>query len=79
MTVQGYCICRQIPCAGLDCGVYLPGRAPRKPLPPKTAAEHAETRAKAWATRRTKASQVTGDLNPATTGISATSAEMNQA
>lgn len=49
-----HCECGHDPCDGLDCGVYLPGHAPRKPLPARTAAEHAVTRAKAWATRRAK-------------------------
>jgi len=46
------CVCGHTPCDGLDCGPYLPGRAPRKTLAPKTADEMKAIRAKAWATRR---------------------------
>lgn len=52
--VVGECICGNIPCDGLDCGVYLPGQAPRKKAAPKTADEMADIRARAWATRREK-------------------------
>jgi hypothetical protein len=52
MTGMWKCVCGQGPCDGLDCGVYLPGCAPRKKAAPKTAAENAEIRARAWATRR---------------------------
>ena len=54
MTLATHCICGQSPCTGLDCGPYLPGRAPRKKAPAKSAAELVEIRAKAWATRRAK-------------------------
>lgn len=46
------CVCSQAPCVGLDCGVYLPGQAPRKKAAAKTPAEMAAIRAKAWETRR---------------------------
>jgi hypothetical protein len=49
-----YCICGRDPCDGLDCGVYLPGQAPRKQPDPKSAADMAAIRATAWATRRAK-------------------------
>jgi len=49
------CTCARSPCDGLDCGVYLPGRAPRRAAAPKSAAQNAEIRARAWATRRMKA------------------------
>lgn len=49
-----HCICHRDPCDGLDCGVYLPGRAPRKRPDPKPAAELTDIRARAWATRRAK-------------------------
>jgi hypothetical protein len=39
---------------GLDDGVYLPGRAPRKKPAPKSPEELAGIRAKAWVTRRAK-------------------------
>lgn len=40
--------------SGLDDGPYLPGCAPRKRPPAKAAAELADIRARAWATRRRK-------------------------
>lgn len=46
------CECGNFPCDGLDCGVYLPGKAPRKKPSPKTPAELSAIRAKAWETRR---------------------------
>jgi len=49
-----HCECGNAPCNGLDCGVYLPGRAPRKQSAPKPPAVMAEIRARAWATRRAK-------------------------
>lgn len=39
---------------GEVCGVWLPGRAPRKQPAPKSAEEMASIRAQAWATRRGK-------------------------
>lgn len=51
------CVCERTPCDGLECGVWLPGLGPRKPLAPKTPEEQAATRAKAWATRREKYGQ----------------------
>ena len=38
--------------SGLDDGPYLPGKAPRKKPPAKSADELAATRGKAWETRR---------------------------
>lgn len=52
------CACAQVPCVGLDCGVYLPGQAPRKKASAKTPAEMAAIRAKAWETRRAKLPQL---------------------
>ena len=52
--VAGLCVCDHDPCIGVDCGVFLPGQEPRKPQPIKSAAEHAEIKARAWATRRRK-------------------------
>lgn len=49
-----FCCCGNTPCSGLDCGVYLPGRRPRKLPEPKPSAELADIRARAWATRRAK-------------------------
>lgn len=46
------CTCGNEPCDGLDCGVYLPGQAPRQKAAPKSADEMRAIRAKAWATRR---------------------------
>ena len=43
---------RQHPCDGLDCGVWLPGQAPRKQAAKKSPDEMADIRARAWATRR---------------------------
>ncbi len=40
--------------SGLDDGPWLPGRAPRKKIEPKSAHETAAIRARAWATRRAK-------------------------
>lgn len=51
-AVQAYCCCGNAPCNGLDCGVYLPGRAPRKRPGPKSAEEVREIRRRAWETRR---------------------------
>lgn len=53
-NVVGECICGHHPCDGLDCGVFLPGEAPRKKAEPKSPEELAAIRAKAWATRREK-------------------------
>lgn len=53
-NVIGECICGHTTCDGLDCGVYLPGQAPRKKPEPKSPKEMAEIRARAWATRREK-------------------------
>jgi len=50
--VAAKCVCGLTPCSGLDCGPYLPGRAPRKKPAPKSADELRAIRAKAWATRR---------------------------
>lgn len=50
--IAALCICGNTPCDGLDCGPYLPGRAPRKVPAPKSPEQLAEIRAKAWATRR---------------------------
>lgn len=50
--VVGHCICGNAPCDGLDCGVWLPGRAPRNKSAPKSPEEMAAIRAQAWATRR---------------------------
>lgn len=52
--VVGECVCDHDPCDGLDCGVFLPGQAPRKKPAPKSAAEISEIRARAWAARRAK-------------------------
>ncbi len=52
------CDCGQSPCTGLDCGPYLPGQAPRKKAAPKIPEELAAIRAKAWATRRARKSEV---------------------
>lgn len=46
------CECGNDPCNGLDCGPYLPGRAPRKKAAPKSPDELRAIRAMAWATRR---------------------------
>ena len=54
--IRAHCICGHTPCDGLDCGVYLPGRAPRKVPAPKSADELRAIRAKAWATRRERVS-----------------------
>jgi len=62
MAVVGYCAkvggrndgC---PCDDqhrLECGVYLPGEAPRRKPAKKTPEELAAIRAKAWATRRAR-------------------------
>lgn len=40
--------------SGLDDGPLLPGQAPRRKPPPKSPAELADIRARAWATRRAK-------------------------
>lgn len=40
--------------SGIDDGPYLNGCAPRKPQPIKSDADHAEIKARAWATRRAK-------------------------
>lgn len=40
--------------SGLDDGPFLPGRGPRRTPPPKSAAELAAIRAKAWTTRRAR-------------------------
>lgn len=50
----GKCVCGHDLCDGLDCGVYLPGQAPRKKAAQKPAAETAAIRGRAWATRRAK-------------------------
>lgn len=39
---------------GLDDGPWLPGCAPRKPMPFKTPEQFSAIRAQAWATRRAK-------------------------
>jgi len=52
--VMWHCTCNRNPCDGLDCGVWLPGRAPRKQPAAKSAEEMASIRAQAWATRRGK-------------------------
>lgn len=54
MATVAHCECGHVPCDGLDCGVYLPGRAPRKRPEPKSAATLATIRARAWATRRAR-------------------------
>lgn len=47
------CICDRTPCVGLDCGVWLPGQAPRRRSAPRETPEQlAAIRAKAWQTRR---------------------------
>jgi hypothetical protein len=51
------CVCFHGPCDGLDCGVYLPGRAPRKKAAPKSPDDLTNARAKAWETRRAKYGQ----------------------
>lgn len=48
------CVCGNTPCDGLDCGVYLPGQAPRKAAKPTTPLERYEIRKRAWQTRREK-------------------------
>jgi len=55
-TVNRYwhCECGNTPCDGLECGVYLPGEAPRKKAAPKSSEEMRLIRAKAWETRREK-------------------------
>lgn len=40
--------------SGLDDGPYLPGKAPRKRMEPKSPDEAARIRAQAWETRRAK-------------------------
>jgi len=47
------CACGNAPCDGLDCGVML--NPPRRKPAPKSADELASIRAKAWATRRARA------------------------
>jgi len=49
---QWFCCCGNTPCDGLDCGVYLPGQAPRKPAVSKSQREVTEIRHRAWETRR---------------------------
>ena len=49
---RGQCMCGHQPCDCLDCGVYLPGRGPRKKPAAKSAEQMTAIRAKAWATRR---------------------------
>jgi len=44
------CRCGNTPCDGLDCGLDMS----RKKAAPKPAAEMADIRARAWATRRVK-------------------------
>jgi len=51
-AAQWHCECGNSPCNGLDCGVYLPGRAPRKRATPKAVCELSEIRMRAWETRR---------------------------
>ena len=53
-NVIGECVCGNDPCDGLDCGIYLPGRIPRKPYPKKSQSVVAEIRRRAWVTRRAK-------------------------
>jgi len=53
-NIVGACICGHDPCDGLDCGVFLPGQAPRKKPSPKFADEMAGIRVRAWATRRAR-------------------------
>ena len=47
-----HCTCNRNPCDGLDCGVWLPGQAPREQAAKKSPDELADIRARAWATRR---------------------------
>lgn len=54
MGDRWHCICGHTPCEGLDCGVWLPGEAPRRKPAPKPPAVIAAIRARAWATRRVK-------------------------
>jgi hypothetical protein len=54
MISEWLCVCGSEPCNGLDCGVYLPGRKPRKVPHKKTASEMAQIRQRAWETRRAK-------------------------
>lgn len=49
-----HCVCGNQPCDGLDCGVWLPGYAPRKNPAPKSPEQMADIRARAWETRRRK-------------------------
>ena len=48
-----HCTCGNTPCDGLDCGVWLPGQAPRKQ---STRPAHlvSADRLRAWETRRAK-------------------------
>lgn len=52
--IAGECVCGHSPCDGLDCGPYLPGRAPRKRPAPKSPELVKAIRKIAWATRRAK-------------------------
>lgn len=55
MSGPWFCKCGNAPCDGLDCGVYLPGKTPRRKPEPKSREQMAAIRAQAWATRRASA------------------------
>ena len=55
--VRWKCTCGHDPCDGLECGVYLPGREPRRKPTPRTPEEISAIRAQAWTTRRKKYGQ----------------------
>lgn len=52
--VLGECLCGTEPCTGLECGVFLPGQAPRAAGKAKSTLQLRGIRARAWATRRAK-------------------------
>lgn len=48
------CVCGNEPCDGLECGVWLPGHAPRKQHVITDPASYSAARRRAWETRRLK-------------------------
>jgi hypothetical protein len=46
------CVCGNIPCDGLNCGVWLKGQKPRKQPRKQNPIEASEQRRRAWETRR---------------------------